>query len=173
MSNLYPFVLEMRTMLRNLDRWLGKAAEHAKSKNFDPDVFVQARLAPDQFPLVKQVQAACDGAKFVAARLSGKEPPKHADEEKTFDELRARIATVGAYLETFNEKDFDGWETRKVPMPYLPGGNKGALGVDWLVGFAQPNFFFHVTTAYAILRHNGVDLGKRDYIGDGLKVIEL
>ncbi len=173
MSNLYPFVLEMRTMLKNLDRWLGKAAEHAKNKNFDPNVFVQARLAPDQYPLVKQVQSACDSAKFAAARLAGKDPPKHADEETTFDELRARIAAVGAYLETFSEKDFEGADTRKIPMPFLPGGNKGALGVDWLVGFNQPNFFFHVTTAYAILRHNGVELGKRDYIGEGLKVIDV
>ncbi len=173
MSNLHPFVVEMHAMLRNLDRWLGKAAEHAKNKNFDPEVFVNARLAPDQYPLVKQVQSACDAAKFAAARLAGKDPPVHPDEEKTFEELRARIAKVGAYLETFTEKDLEGADARKVPIPYLPGGNKGALGIDYLVGLALPNFFFHVTTAYAILRHNGVDLGKRDYIGEAVKIIEV
>ncbi len=165
MANLYPFILEMKTMLSNLDRWLVTAAEHAKTKKVEPDALVTGRLALDQYPLVKQVQSACDTAKFTAARLTGKEPPKHADDEKTYDEVRARVAKVVTYLETFNEKDFEGAETRKVGLPWIPGGNKAALGLDYLVSFAQPNFFFHVTHAYAILRHNGVALGKMDYIG--------
>lgn len=165
MANLYPFIAEMKTMLSNLDRWLGTAAEHAKSKKAEPDALVIGRLALDQYPLVKQVQSACDTAKFTAARLSGKEAPVHPDDEKTFEDVRARIAKVTTYLDSFSAKDFEGAETRKVPLPFLPGGNKGALGADYLVHFAQPNFYFHLVHAYAILRHNGVGLGKMDYIG--------
>lgn len=165
MANLYPFVLEMKTMLSNLDRWLVTAAEHAKSKKTEPDALVVGRLALDQYPLVKQVQSACDTAKFTASRLTGKEAPKHPDDEKTYEEVRARVGKVVSYLETFTEKDFEGAESRKVALPWIPGGNKAALGLDYLVSFAQPNFFFHVTHAYAILRHNGVPLGKMDYIG--------
>ena len=165
MANLYPFVAEMKTMLSNLDRWLVTAAEHANTKKTAPDALVVGRLALDQYPLVKQVQSACDSAKFTAARLSGKEAPAHPDDEKTYDEVRARVAKVVAYLDTFTEKDFDGAETRKVALPFLPGGNKGTLGADYLVSFAQPNFYFHVVHAYAILRHNGVALGKMDFIG--------
>jgi hypothetical protein len=173
MANLFPFVAEMNTMLANLDRWLESAAEFAKSKNTEPDTLVGARLAIDQYPLVKQVQAACDSAKFTAARLSGKDAPAHPDDEKTFADLRARIAKVTTYLSTFSEKDFEGAETRKVPLPFLPGGKKGTLGTDYLVHFAQPNFFFHVAHAYAILRHNGVKLGKMDYIGGAMPLFDL
>jgi len=173
MANLYPFVAEMKTMLANLDRWLVTAAEHAKSKKVEPDTLVEARLALDQYALVKQVQSACDAAKFSAARLSGKEAPAHPDDEKTFDEVRARIAKVTTYLDTITEKDFEGAETRNVPLPFLPGGNKGALGADYLVYFAQPNFYFHLVHAYAILRHNGVNLGKMDYIGGMPPLLDL
>ena len=173
MANLYPFVAEMKTMLSNLDRWLGTAAEHAKSKKTEPDALVVGRLALDQYPLVKQVQSACDSAKFAAARLSGKDAPAHPDDEKTYDEMRARVAKVTTYLDTFTEKDFEGAETRKVPLPFLPGGNKGALGTDYLVYFAQPNFYFHLVHAYAILRHNGVALGKMDYIGAMPPLLDL
>jgi hypothetical protein len=173
MANLYPFVAEMKAMLSNLDRWLVEAAEHAKSKSYDPNVLVNARLAPDQYPLVRQVQAACDTAKFSAARLAGKQAPAHADDEKTFDEVRARIGKVTAYLDTFEEKDFDGAETRKAALPFLPGGNKAALGLDYLVHFAQPNFFFHLTHAYAILRHNGVALGKTAFVGALPPLVDL
>ena len=173
MANLYPFVAQMKALLSNLDQWLGAAAEHAKSTKFEPDTLVQARVAVDQFPLVKQVQSACDAAKFAAARLSGKEAPAHADDEKTFEEVRARIAKVTAYLDTFTEKDFDGAETRKVALPFLPGGNKAALGADYLAVFAQPNFFFHLVHAYAILRHNGVALGKMAYLGGMPPLLDL
>ena len=173
MANLYPFIAEMKTMLTNLDRWLGAAEEHAKTKKAGPDTLILARLALDQYPLVKQVQSACDSAKFAAARLTGKEAPAHPDDEKTYAEVRARVTKVTTYLDSFSEKDFEGAETRKVPLPFVPGGNKGALGADYLVYFAQPNFYFHLVHAYAILRHNGVSLGKMDFIGAMPPLLDL
>jgi hypothetical protein len=173
MANLDLQISAMKNMLSNLDRWLEAAAEHAKAKKVDPDTLLGARLALDQYPLLKQVQAACDSAKFSAARLTGKQAPAHPDDEKTFEEVRARVAKVVTYLGTFDAKDFEGAETRKVPLPFLPGGNKGALGADYFANFAQPNFFFHIVHAYAILRHNGVGLGKMDYIGTGMPLIDL
>ena len=173
MANLYPFIAEMKTMLTNLDRWLEAAEEHAKTKKTEPDTLILARLALDQYPLVKQVQSACDSAKLAAARLTGKEAPVHADDEKTYAEVRARVAKVTTYLDSFSEKDFEGAETRKVALPFIPGGNKGALGADYLVYFAQPNFYFHLVHAYAILRHNGVSLGKMDFIGAMPPLLDL
>jgi uncharacterized protein len=173
MANLYPFVLQMRTMLANLDRWLGDATEYATTRKFDPEVFVNARLAPDQYPLSRQVQAAADAAKLGAARLAGRAAPVHEDSEKTLADLRARARTVITYIETFSEQDFEGAEARKVPLPFLPGGTKGALGVDYFVRFAQPNFFFHVNHAYAILRHNGVALGKMPYLGEMPPLLDM
>jgi hypothetical protein len=163
MPQVFTCVVQLRKMLSNLDGWLRKAEAHAKAKSFDANTLLMARLAPDQYPLVRQVQASCDTAKFAAARLSGKEAPKHPDTEQTMDELHARIASVTSYLGTFVEKDFDGAETRVVKLPFREG--KGLVGSDYLVEMAQPNFFFHVTHSYAILRHNGVDLGKTDYLG--------
>lgn len=172
MSLSYPFVLEMKKMLTNLDGWLEKAAAYAVEKKFDKNVLVQARLAPDAYTLVKQVQSACDSAKFTGARLSGKEAPSHEDNETTFDELRARIGRATAFLDTLTEKDFEGAETRTIVIPWMPGDKKGIKGADYLVEFAGPNFFFHVTTAYQILRHNGVPVGKTDYIGS-MKMIAV
>lgn len=149
--------------LQNLDRWMEKAGEHAKAKSFDVDVLTQARLAPDQFSFAGQVQAACDQAKFAAAYLAAKPAPPHPDTEKTFPELRARIATCLAFLETVTASDFAGAEDRTVSPPWL--GGKWLRGDDYLVHVALPNFFFHATTAYAILRHNGVELGKLDFVG--------
>jgi len=151
-------------MLRNLDRWLDKAAAHAKAKSFEVDVLLQARLAPDQYAFVRQVQSACDQAKFAAAYLGGKKAPAHPDTEQTMPELRQRIAACLAFLETVQQKDLVGAEERRVAPPWL-GGN-WLRGDDYLMHVAIPNFFFHVTMAYAILRHNGVDLGKMDYIGE-------
>ncbi len=165
MSNLYPVIAEMNVLLSSLDSWLEAGVAHAKSKSFDPEVLVGSRLAVDQYPLSRQVQAACDAAKYAAARPAGKEAPSHPDEEKTLAELRTRIGTARAYLDSFTEKDFEGAETRKVALPFLPGGNKGTFGLDYVVRFAQPNFYFHLVHAYAILRHNGVPLGKIAYIG--------
>ena len=162
--SLHSFaIVQSRKMLLNLDKWLETAAAHAAKKPFDPNVLLAARLAPDQFALVRQVQSACDSAKGNASRLTGKEAPKHPDTEQTLDELRARIKTVVAHLDTYTEADFEGAEARHVVLSFIPG--KYILGADYAREFGEPNFYFHVNMAYAILRHNGVELGKRDYLG--------
>ncbi len=149
--------------LENLEKWMEKAGEHAKARSFEVDVLAQARLAPDQFSFVQQVQAACDQAKYAAAYLGAKSAPSHPDTEKTFAELRERIRKCTGFVATVQEKDLAGAEERKVAPPWLQG--RWLHGADYLVHVAVPNFFFHVTMAYAILRHNGVQLGKMDYIG--------
>ncbi len=159
----YDSILELKKMLNNLDTWLEKAIGHAKAKSFDPAIYLAARLAPDQYPLVRQVQSSCDNAKFAAARLSGKEAPKHPDTEQTMDEIRARIRSCTTYLDTFKSADFDGAEKRPVELSFMPG--KVISGSDYLTEMALPNFYFHVVTAYSILRHNGVPVGKSDFIG--------
>ena len=156
-------VREFAQMLRNLERWIDKAAEHAKARSFDVDVLVNARLAPNQYAFVQQVQSACDQAKFAAAYLGGKQPPSHPDTEQTFAELRERIQKCLGFLETVQAKDLAGGPERKVAPPWLNG--RWFRGDEYLVHVALPNFFFHATMAYAILRHNGVELGKMDYIG--------
>ena len=149
--------------LENLEKWMDKAGEHAKARSFDVDVLAQARLAPNQFTFAQQVQSACDQAKYAAAYLGGKPAPSHPDTEQTFAELRQRIQKCLSFLETVQAKDLAGAEERKVSPPWL--GGQWLRGDDYLVHVALPNFFFHATMAYAILRHNGVDLGKMDYIG--------
>ena len=149
--------------LENLERWMDKAEEHAKAKKYEVDVLAQARLAPDAYSFVRQVQAACDQAKFAAAYLGGKQAPAHPDTEQTFAEIRQRIQKCLAFLETVPAKDLTGAEDRKVAPPWL--GGKWLRGDDYLVHIGVANFFFHATMAYAILRHNGVELGKMDYIG--------
>ena len=149
--------------LQNLERWMGKAEEHAKSKSFEADVLAQARLAPDQYEFIRQVQAACDQAKYAAAYLGDKQAPSHPDTEKTFAELKQRIHKCLGFLESVQEKDFAGADERKVAPPWL--GGKWLKGSDYLADVAIPNFFFHATMAYAILRHNGVPLGKMDFVG--------
>jgi len=156
-------------MLHSLDRWLESGIAYAQKKSFDANVLAESRLAPDQYPLLRQVQVTCDVAKFAAAHLSGKEAPSHPDTEKTMSELRSRIATCVAYLQTFKESDFSGIAERRISPPWM--APKWIRGDNYLVELAIPNFYFHATTAYAILRHNGVDLGKRDYIG-GLQMNE-
>jgi hypothetical protein len=163
MSLYESSVPQFMKMLSNLDKWLDKATLHAKSKNFDPNLLLQSRLAPDQYPLVRQIQAACDVAKFTVARLIAKEPPKHPDTETTLDEIKARIRACIGYLETATASQFAGAETRAVELSFAPG--KVIAGADYLVEMALPNFYFHLVTAYAILRHNGVDVGKMDFIG--------
>ena len=163
MSFVYASILQLKKMLNNLDHWLEKSIEFAKSKSFEPDVLLNCRLVADMYPLLRQVQAACDGAKFGAARLSGQEAPKHPDTEQTMLEIQARIGTCLGYLETFKESDFDKADTRLVSLSFMP--DKVLLGIDYLVEMVLPNFYFHITTAYDILRHNGVDVGKRDFIG--------
>jgi hypothetical protein len=142
---------------------MDKAAENAAARSFEVDVLAQARLAPDQYEFARQVQLACDQAKFAAAYLGGKPAPSHPDTEKTFAELRERIRKCTGFLASFGEGDFSGADQRKVAPPWL--GGRWLTGADYLVHVALPNFFFHATTAYAILRHNGVPLGKMDFVG--------
>ena len=149
--------------LRNLEQWMAKAEEYASSRSFDVNVLVDARLAPDQFAFVQQVQSACDQAKYAAAYLGSKPPPSHPDSERTIAELKERIQRCVAFVESVDAKDFAGSDERKVAPPWL--GGAWLRGDDYLAHVAIPNFFFHATMAYAILRHNGVSLGKMDYIG--------
>ena len=163
--NLYDATVPVFTkLLGNVDRWLDKAASHADQRKFDPEILLGARLAPDQYPFVGQIQAACDQAKFTVAKLTGKEAPSHPDTEKTIAELRARIATVVDYLKSARREDFAGAEDRACSHTWMQG--KTVRGGDYLDHFALPNFHFHLTTAYAILRHNGVAMTKFDYIVD-------
>lgn len=157
-------VIEFTKMLNNLNKMLDKGAAFADQKKFDFDVLLNSRLAPDQFNFIRQVQIACDTAKGCAASLCGKEAPAHEDNEKTLGELKTRIEKVIAFLATFSPADFKGAEERKITRPRWEG--KFLTGMDFVNHHAIPNMFFHITTAYAILRHNGVDLGKKDYLGD-------
>jgi hypothetical protein len=156
-------IAQFAKMLGNLDHWLETARAYADKKKFAPDVLVQSRLAPDQYALVQQVQSACDAAKYAAAYLSGQKAPSHPDTEKTLDELRARIKTCVQYLQSVKVSEYAGAAERRVAPAWLQG--KWFHAPDYLRQVAIPNFYFHVTTAYAILRHNGVELGKMDYIG--------
>jgi hypothetical protein len=150
--------------LTQLSGILGKGAAHAEAKKFDPAVLVNARLAPDMLPLSRQIQIACDHARGAAARLAGLERPPVPDNETTLDELQARVAATLAYIGTFKPEQMDASEARDVTLP-LRTGEITVKGQPYLLQFAFPNFWFHVTTAYAILRHNGVDIGKTDFIG--------
>lgn len=162
--NLYDATIPIFTKyLSNLGRWLDEAAALAEAKKFDVQVLLDARLAPDQLPLIRQIQEACDAAKFCAAKLAGKTAPSHPDTEKTLDEARARIRTCLAYLETFTRDDFVGAEDRACSHAWMQG--KSMRGGDYLDHYALSNFYFHLVTAYSILRHNGVALGKTTYIG--------
>jgi hypothetical protein len=154
---------QMKKLLGQLDKWLDTAVAHAKSRSFDPNLFLGFRLAPDQFAFARQVQVACDTAKLAASRLTGKDAQTQADTEQTIDELKARIAAVIGYLDGMTAKDFEGAAARTISMPRWEG--KVMTGADYFLEHAQPNFFFHLSHAYAILRHNGVPLGKRDYLG--------
>lgn len=150
--------------LDNLSAILRKAEQDAAARNIAPEVFLQARLAPDMFPLLRQVQIVSDTAKGCAARLAGIEVPSYADEEKSFDELQHRLAQTRAFIERIPQAQLDGSESREVTLK-VRGNELRFQGQDYLCGFALPNFYFHITAAYAILRHNGVPLGKMDYLG--------
>jgi len=160
--NLYDATVPIFTKhLNSVNKWLDQAAAHAEARKFDVETLLQARLAPDQYPLVRQLQAACDQAKYTCAYLTGKTPPSHPDTEKTIAEVRARLKTVVDYLATFKREDFNGAEERACKASWMPAPLRGG---DYLDHLALPNFHFHLTTAYAILRHNGVDLGKSHYV---------
>jgi len=151
-------------MLRNLETVLDKGAAYATARKIDPAVLVNARLFPDMFPLSAQVRIAGDFAKGAVARLTGNEPPKYEDNEATFDDLKARIAKTIAYVESFKPEQFVDAAARTVTMK-MRGEDKSFDGTTYLANIVLPNFYFHITTAYDILRHNGVELGKRDFIG--------
>jgi hypothetical protein len=154
---------QFKKQLGQLDKWLGTASDYAKSRNFDPNVYPTLRLAPDQLPLVRQVQIACDTVKIAVAYLTGKPAQPQEDTETTIEQLQARIRSIITLLDGLAANDFDDAATRVVSQPRWKG--EWMTGEDYFIQHAMPNFFFHVTTAYAILRHNGVALGKRDYLG--------
>ena len=151
-------------MLESLGAWLDKAEAHAQARKFDADVLLGARLAPDMLPFAKQVQIACDSAKFAVARLAGVEAPKFADDEGTLAELKERVRRTVAYVQSVPAAQIDGSEERDITVLRRVGAMV-LKGEAYLKHNALPNFFFHATTAYALLRHNGVDLGKGDYLG--------
>lgn len=151
--------------LNALSGLLDKAAAFAAAKKLDPAVLPQWRLAPDMYPLSRQVQIACDQAKNGASRLAGVEPPRYEDNETTIDQLKSRIAKTIAYVNTLDAKKIDAASDREITFPLGPT-NKGHMkGDDYLTHFVLPNFYFHLTAAYAILRQCGVDIGKRDFVG--------
>lgn len=152
-------------MLGNISKILDKAAAHAEAKKIDPAIFVNGRLAPDMFALCRQVQIATDMVKGGAARLAGIEVPCYEDKETTFAELQARIAKTVAFLQSVSAEQIDGSEERPINLKF--GSHElNFLGQAYLLDFVLPNFHFHLTTTYAILRHLGVDIGKKDYVGN-------
>jgi uncharacterized protein len=162
--NLYDATIPIFTkMLHNAAGWLDTATAFATAKKFAPDLFMQMRLAPDMYPFVQQIRSACDTAKFAAGKMTGKEFPAHPDTETTIDELRARIRSCVAYLEGFSREDFVASEDRSCSHQWM--GGKTMRAGDYLDHFVLPNFHFHLTMGYAILRHNGVDVGKLAYLG--------
>jgi uncharacterized protein len=156
-----------KTMLGNLSNWLDKAVVHAQKKGFDPDTLLTARLAPDMLPLRNQIQIACDAAKNGLSRLAGTDAPKFDDKEQTIAQLQERIAATLAYVESMPASAIDGSEDKSISVPVRGRDPLQFTGEQYLRHFSLPNFFFHVTTAYALLRHNGVELGKGDYLRGG------
>ncbi|MCA1368738.1 DUF1993 domain-containing protein [Bradyrhizobium sp. BRP14] len=150
--------------LTTLSALLDKAEAHAEAKGIDPTVLLNTRLFPDMFAFTRQVQSACDQAKNCGARLAGVDPPRYEDSEKTIADLRARIAKTLAFVKSLDVKRIDAATDREITFPFGPG-KCHMRGVDYLNHFALPNFYFHLTTAYDILRHCGVDIGKRDFLG--------
>ena len=150
--------------LTNLQKILDKSAICADQKKFAPEILLQSRLAPDMFPMIRQIQITCDTAKLAASRLTGKDAPMHDDKEINLNEIKARIDQVIDYLKSFKPEDFKGAEERKISQPRWEG--KWLTGEEYTLHHVLPNFYFHMTTAYSILRHNGVEIGKKDYLGE-------
>ena len=159
----HQVVSQCAQSLKNLEVCLAKAEQHAAAKTFDDRVLMTSRLAPDMQPLAYQVQSACDYVKAAAGWLSGHAPPRHEDNEQTLGELRARIRKTLAFAESVKAADYAGTGERTVSLSWVPGKIIG--GEDYLLQVAMPNIFFHIAMAYAILRHNGVDIGKMDFLG--------
>ena len=165
------FVSQWTRTIRNVDRIFDKASAFCDAKKIDPKILLNSRLAPDQFHLTKQIQILTDVAKFAVARLTGQEAPAWEDNEETLPQVRDRLKKAIAYLEAVKPQQFEGAEARVVPIKAFPG--KGMTGADYLTQWAQPNFYFHVTVAYEILRHNGVELGKGDFLGADVNLRSL
>ena len=159
----YAAVAQCTQALRNLETWLDQAEQHAVAKKFDVGVLMRDRLAPDMQPFIYQVQSACDYVKAAAAWLSGQTPPKHEDNEQTIEEVRARIRKTVAFAESVKAAQFADAAARRVRLSWAPGNVLG--GKDYLLQMSIPNIYFHLAIAYAILRHNGVDIGKMDFLG--------
>lgn len=170
MSMYTALIPQAAKMLRNLDACLEKAIVHAKEKDFDVERLLATRLAPDHFSLSRHVQATCDMAKFGASRLADKKSPAHEDSEAPMSEIRARIAEVIGFLESISAADFEQAPKREIQLPFLKG--QGLRGADHLNEFVLPNFYFHLTCVYALLRQNGVPLAKTDFLGS-LNTYEL
>jgi hypothetical protein len=165
--SLSMYQASIPTFIRSLDNLaaiLAKAAAYAETKAIDPSVLINARLAPDMFPLSRQIQIATDGVKGCAARLAGIEVPSYPDTETTFPELQARIAKTMAFLKSVTAAQIDGSEERTINLK-VGGRDLSFQGQTYLLNFVIPNLYFHVTTAYGILRHNGLDIGKKDFLG--------
>lgn len=163
MHTTYTLTVPLFTkLLGGLKNVLAKAEAHAKEAGIAEAAMLNDRLAPDMFPLVKQVQVACDNAKGAVARLCGKDNPKMDDTEQTFAELYERIDKTLAFVASASEADFAGAEERRITLPYFAG--KYMTGSEYLLGYALPNFMFHITTAYGIVRKNGVQVGKADFM---------
>ena len=151
-------------MLRNLSTLIDKADAHCAAKKIEPAAITTARLYPDMFPFTRQVQIACDTAKGAVARLAGAEVPRHEDTEQSFAELKARIAKTLDFIESIGAGKIDGSEDKEIVLQ-MRSGERRLKGMQYLLGSAYPNFYFHITTAYNILRHNGVEIGKTDFLG--------
>jgi hypothetical protein len=152
-------------ILGNMLAWLDRAEAHAQTRKFDPNNYLGLRLAPDMLPFVRQVQIASDAAKACMSRLAGTEIPKWEDTEASLDELRARIRKTLDHVQSFGAAQIDGSDSRPISVPMRSGDPLQFTGETFLKHYAMPNFYFHVTTAYALLRHAGVELGKADYLG--------
>lgn len=166
MISIYAMAVETFVpMLGDLSKIIDKAAQHAGAKQLDASALLDARLTPDMYPFVRQVQIACDQAKSATARLMGQEPPRFEDNERTLDELQARVAKTLDYLKRAPVSAFDGVEDRQMEIPLTEDRVLATDGFHFLKDWALPHFYFHLVTAYDILRHSGVDIGKRDYVG--------
>jgi hypothetical protein len=156
-------VTQFSKMLKNLDLILEKSAQYAEAKKIEVDVLLQSRLAPDQFNLIRQIQIACDSAKIGVAKLTAKDAPVHDDKEITLPQLRRRISDTIAFISSVSEKDFAGANEKRITTPRWEG--KSLSGYEYLIQHTMPNVYFHITVAYEILRHNGLEIGKKDYLG--------
>ena len=165
-SSLYTTSIPVfKQMLGGLSGVLAKADAHAVARRIEPNALLQARISPDMFPMLRQVQVACDFAKSVSARLAGVEVPSFADTEQSFADLQARITKTLAFIDSLTPQQYDGSDAREIVTQAGTPKEKRFIGQSYLLNYGLPHFFFHVTTAYAILRHNGVEVGKKDYVG--------